>query len=158
MKRTLLVLPVLLATACGGGGSAHSGGVSKADYLQKAEAICKQANTDQKALKTPAGVDDLAPYVGKLVELADTATTQVVALEMPKADKAELDKKVLQPLKKQVVAGKAYAAKVTAAAKAQDQAELVKLLSSPPNGAKADLAWMRTYGFKECVAAADTRG
>lgn len=153
MKRLALVLPLVLVVACGGG---TSGGLPKADYLKQAEVICTKANADQKAVKTPTAVTDLAPYVAKILALADSATKAIDALQPPKADRANLDAKVLRPLKGQLAAGHVYSDQVAAAAKKNDQAALIKLLSNPPAGSKADLAWMRSYGFVACVSSADT--
>ncbi len=158
MKHLALVLPVALAVGCGGGTPAAPVGVSKATYLTRAEAICAKANADQKALKTPSAIGELAPYVAKVVALADTATQAVGALEPPRADRADVQAKVLEPLKAQLVEGHAYATKVAAASRTGDQKALVSLLSNPPTGSKADLRWMRSYGFVECVKAADTSG
>ena len=38
----------------------------------------------------------------------------------------------------------------------EDQQALVGLLSNPPTDTTADLPWMKSYGFNECVKAADT--
>ncbi|MGB8652478.1 MAG: hypothetical protein WCD35_17660 [Mycobacteriales bacterium] len=152
MTRLLWTLPVLvLLAACGGGG-----GAKKADYLKKAEAICSKANTDQDALTSPTAVADIPPYIDKVLALADQATSDLKALEVPKGDKAELDKRFLVPLSKQVEEGRTFGEKVTAAAKTKDNATLTKLISHPPLATKADLTWMKRYGFKECVKAADT--
>ena len=158
MKRLALLLPLALAVGCGGGTTPPPGGVSKAAYLGQAEAICAKANADQKALKTPSAIGELAPYVAKVVALADSATQAVDALEPPRADRADVQAKVLQPLKAQLVEGHTYAAKVAVAAQKGDQKALVSLLSNPPTGSKADLRWMRSYGFVECVKSADTSG
>ncbi len=157
MKHPLLLVPVLLLTACGGG-SADVGSISKADYLAQAEVICKKANTEQDALTTPTSIDALAPYVSRIVAIADEATTSLQKLEVPKADAAELQQKVLTPLQGQLSAGHAYADEVTKASKAGDNTGLVTLLSNPPTKTTADLPWMKDYGFDECVKAADTSG
>ncbi|HUR51832.1 MAG TPA: hypothetical protein VMZ11_06900 [Mycobacteriales bacterium] len=154
MRPLTLVLPVLLLAACGGGGS----GLAKSDYVAKAEAVCKDANTQANALSppsTPAGFQDL---VEKTVRIFETATDKLEALDPPKDDKAELQKKVIEPLDKQVVEAKKFLADVKAAVKKNDQKELGRLLQNPPTQAKADLDWMRSYGFKECVEAAKTDG
>jgi hypothetical protein len=155
--KRLAFLLLLSLTACGGG-SDDAGGVSKADYLTKTEAVCAKANADQTALKTPTSPEGIAPYVVKVVEIADTATTQIAAIEAPKKDKADLDAKVLTPLREQLTAGHEFADKITAAAKAKDDDALLKLLQQAPTQSKADLRWMKDYGFKECVEAADTSG
>ena len=156
MKRLAVLL---LLTACSSGSTAPPvGGVSKADYVKQAEAVCAVANKDQNALVTPTSVDGLAPYVSRIVAIAEKATTELKAIEAPKADQADLQEKVLGPLSAQLVVGQAYADKVAAAAKTKDNAALVQLLTNAPTQTKADLRWMKGYGFKECVEAADTSG
>lgn len=156
MKRFVVLL---LVTACGGGsGGPVASGVSRADFIKAAEVVCAKANTEQKALKTPTAVEELAPYVARIVAIADEATTSLQAMTPPTADAADLKQKVFTPLREQLVAGHAYADEVAVAAKAKDNKALVTLLSNPPTQTKADLPWMKDYGFKECVDAADTSG
>lgn len=157
MKRALLVVPLLAGAACSGGSSATAG-ASKADYLQKAEAICAKANADQKALKTPTAAEQLSPYVDAIVKIADTNTTALAALTPPKRDAAALQSHVLGPLAGQLAKAKTYAAEVRRASDAHDMVALAKLLGDPPNKTVADLDWMRRYGFQQCVDAADTSG
>ena len=151
----VIVLPLVLVAACSGK-SSTSGGVSKADYLRQAEAICTKSAADQKALKTPTAVADLAPYVAKVVALADTTALAVDALEPPKADKSDLESKLLTPLKAELVEAHTYSAKVAAAQKRHDEAALVELLSKRPAMPPAVLTWMRSYGFSSCVTLLDT--
>lgn len=154
MKRVLVLVPLLALTACGGGSSSKLS--AKDGYLVKAEAICSKANADQKALKTPAGQGELSAYVDAVVKIAETSTTALSALTPPAKDKADLEKHVLTPLQGQLVKAKAYADAVRTASKANDNIALLKLFSDPPTKTVADLAWMRSYGFRECVDAADT--
>lgn len=156
VKHSLLLLLVAV-TACSG---SSSGGLAKArtDYLVKAEAVCDKANSEKKALKTPSSVKELSPYVDAVVGIADRSTTALLALTPPKQDRADLDKHVFTPLHDQLVLARGYADKVRAAAKKNDAVELSQLLSDPPNKTRADLAWMRSYGFRACVDAADTSG
>ena len=158
MKRIVLVLPLLLlATACGGSGKDQtSSGASKAEYVSKAEAICKKANDDQAALTLPTSAAAFPTYVGDVIALAEKATADIDALAPPAADRADLESKVVTPLKGQIAQAKSYLTKIKAAVAANDQKALGALVASPPTGSKADLAWMRSYGFKECVDAADT--
>lgn len=153
MKRLAVLL--LAVSACSGGTST---GVSKADYLARAEAICAQANRSQDGLATPTAVDALAPYVARIVAIADQAATELRALAVPEADRSDLEVNVLTPLEEQLEVGHDYADEVAAAAKARDNAELVRLLGDPPTRTRADLRWMKAYGFKECVESADTSG
>ncbi len=153
MRAALLLTPVVLVVAaCGGGGS----GVSKADYVKKAEAICSKANKDVDALSVPTDPAGLPAYVKGVVDIADTATTELADLEAPSKDEPELKKRVLEPLRTQVVQARDYSLKVRRAVDSHDQVTLARLIANPPTETKADLSWMRSYGFKECVKAADT--
>ena len=152
VTRTALVLPLLLlATACGGGGD---GG--KAAYVADAEAVCKKANVAQAATTLPAAPAAIPAYVRRVVTIADEASTGLTALTPPKADAAELEEKFLGPLREQVGLGEAYATKVEQTAAKGDQTAVLALLGSAPLETRADLAFLESYGFVECVKAADT--
>jgi hypothetical protein len=149
---------VVLLGGLQGCGPAASTSEPRAAFLKQAEAVCAQANADQKALTTPTGVADLPGYVAQVVAIADRAATQLAALPIPAADRSELQKRVIGPLREQLAIGHRYADQVAAAARAHDQVALLKLLGSPPSDTKADLRWMKHYGFDACVKAADTSG
>lgn len=151
MKRLALVLPVLLVAACGG-----ASGLSKADYVKQAEAICKKANADIEALGTPSDLSQIGTFVDSLVAVADTATSDLVDLDAPEDDAKELKSEFLDPLEKQVQQGKKWATDLKAAAAAKDQAKLGQLIGSNPVTSEPDLTWMKDYGFVECVEAAKT--
>lgn len=152
MRASVLVLSTLLVAGCGGGGDS----AAKTAYLMQAEAVCARANADHKALKAPLAITELAPYVVQVVAIVDRAATQLQALSPPAADRTALEDHVFRPLRAQLVVAHAYAAQVQRAAKAHDQAALIRLLGDPPTKTRADLRWMANYGFSACVKAADT--
>lgn len=162
MKRLALlvpVLPLLLLSACGGSDDDQvSAGLSKADYIAKAEAICSTANKEIDALPAPTSIAAVQGLVEESVKIAEAATDKIKDLDPPASDRADLKAKVLDPLDGQVTDGKEFLAKVKDAVAKNDQAALGQLLADPPRDSKADLDWMRGYGFKECVKAADTEG
>jgi hypothetical protein len=153
MRGVALLVPVLLGplvlVACGGGSS-----LSKSDYVSKAEAICKDANDKFKALARPSDPKSFESFVDGTIQIADDATKELKGLDPPSADKKELEAKVIEPLESQITEGRKFLDKVKKAVAANDQTALGKLLSNPPEGKKADLDWMRSYGFKDCVDAA----
>lgn len=153
--RRVLVLPLVVVLA-GCGGSTGSG--AKTTYLVKAEAICAKAIKDRDAVAAPAGAPDFQPYVHALVDIASRTASAVGALIPPKADAAALQAKVIGPLQAQLRDGQAYAAKVDAATASHNSLALLTLAGNPPKTTRADLAFMRTYGFKACAKAADTAG
>lgn len=153
MKRALVL--IVLVAACGGSGD---NGNPKDDYLSKAEAICAKANAqiaDAKK-KPPAGVTEVPPYVHKLVNLAKSSYDDLSALTPPSGDAAQIKSKLISPLATQVHDGELFAAKVDAAAAKNDSATLTQLVLNPPTKTRVDVAWMKSYGFNECVTAADT--
>lgn len=154
MTRRLLLLPVLvLAAACSGGSDDAD---AKAAYLADAEAVCAKAVEAQKAAGTPNAPAAIPAFVRQVVTIASDASAELNALEPPEADAAELEEKFLGPLRQQVTEGQAFAKKVEDTAKGGDTSKVLALLGEAPLQAKADLEWMKSYGFTACVDAADT--
>lgn len=143
-SRLLLPVIVLLLTACGGGGED-----AKADYVEQATAVCTDAKAKLDAEKRPAAVDGFAPFVQRVVEIAEEAEGKLLAIEPPEDDKAELEQKLLDPLSAQVEEGRQYAAKVEAAG--TDQTKLLPLLGQIPGTGDIDLAYVEQYGLKACT-------
>ena len=158
MKRALPVLLLLLA-ACGGGSDEKSSDTSAKDaYLVKAEAICEKGNTALAGIRKqqPASVDLVPGYVHSIVEIARTNLTELTALTPPADDRADIEAKVLTPLREQLADGDKYDKDVATAAKNKDTAALFQLVTNPPLKTKADVPWMKSYGFEQCATSADT--
>lgn len=154
MKRALVLLPLLLLPACGGG---DDGGEDvQATYVADATAVCEDAVEDFEALVTPTTPDGFAPYADSLVGILEEAHTELAALTPPEEDKARLDEKVVDPLEKLVAEGKAYAAQVRAAG--ADQGKLLALLSERPTGKTIDVGYLRSYGLSACAEAVEKAG
>ena len=154
----LLLVPLLLSGCGGSSKDKASSGLSRSEYVTKAEAICTRINTEVDKLTAPSTPQALQEFVEKSLQLAETGTDELKALEPPAADRADLKAKVLDPLDGQLAAGRAFLEQVKTAVAKNDQAALGQLITHPPTGSKADLNWMRSYGFRECVDAADTEG
>ena len=154
------VAPVLLSlallTACGGGGEA--GGASddalpKAEFVSKADALCKEANTKFETEAQPTSPEGIVPYLDTLVGIADDTTTDLEELAAPQPDEEEIDKIFLTALRGQVTALEEYRPKVEEAVKKGEQA--VAALEQPESP-DADIPAMKAYGFKDCVKTAET--
>lgn len=154
MRRALLVLPLLVLPACGGGGDGGDGGDSaKAAYVAAAVKVCEVAKTDAAALKAPAAPADFKPFVDGNLAIATRARTELDALTPPPADADALRTKVLDPFAALVSDGEAFAAKVTAAG--TDQAKLLPLLAQVPTAEGVDLEFLRSYGLGVCADVLD---
>lgn len=151
-SRALVLLPVLLLAGCG----SDVDPAVKERYIADAEKICERAVAEQKKLPAPLGVADFQPYVTKTVAIVDRVFADLKALSPPEGDADELNEKVFTPLGEQLAVAKEYEAKVKAAVKAKNQPEIIALIGNPPTETKADLRFMKRYGFDICVKAADT--
>lgn len=154
MKRALVLL--VLVAACGGGSSTSAS--AKDAYVTKADAACASANAQlaQAKKEQPTSVAAVPPYVHRLVDIARKTLQDVSGLTPPKKDAADVQAKLIGPLTQQLADGDAFATKVDAAAAAKDNAKLTSLVLNPPTKTRVDVAWMKSYGFKDCVKAADT--
>ena len=153
MKRVAIVLPFVLVAACGGGSSSGS---SKSDYVAKAEAICKDTNAKTKAFTLPSDPAGFQKLVEKSIALAESTLDALKKLDPPSGDKHDIQNKVITPLEDQLAQGKAYLKEVRTAVAKKDQNAIGRLLQNPPRQHKADLDFMKSYGFKECVDTAKT--
>jgi hypothetical protein len=160
MKIRVALLPVLvlpLLAGCSGSSKDQvSSGLSKAAYISKAEAICSRINTEIGKLAAPTSPKAVEAFVEESLQIAEVGTGEIKALDPPEADRAAITAKVLDPLDGQLTAGRAFLVKVKEAVAKKDDTALGRLITNPPTGSKADLDWMRSYGFKQCVDAADT--
>lgn len=139
---------VLLLSACSG--PAADQGLSKADYVAKAQSICTRALADEKAVKTPIAAPQLPAYVSKQVAIAVDATEQLAKLDPPAADRSDLQDKFLGPLQDRAQKAKAYAEDVAAASARNDKAALARLAQSPPT-AQVDRFFTDNYGLSVCA-------
>lgn len=144
MRRALLLSTALLFAGCGGGDP-------KQEYIEQASKICERASSERDELTFPAQPADFAPYTDKVVAIAERAQKDLAELEPPEADRADLERRVLEPYAALVQEGKAFAEKVRAAG--ADQKKLLPLLGQVPNPDDVDLEYLRSYGLGTCADA-----
>ncbi len=132
---------VLSLVACGGGG-----GLSRAEYAQKADAVCADYNKKLNALPRPTSQKELDAFVGKAVPLVDEARGKLADLKPPKDEEGtakawnQANSDVLHALEK-----------LRDAAKAKDRPKMQAALreGNTANQHANDLA--RTLGMKACA-------
>jgi hypothetical protein len=123
----VLVIPALLAGGCGGGGG--HGRLGRADFVAKADAICRDLVAEQKALEVPAGIAGIPAYIDRALPLLDGAVERVRALRPP----ADLEQGVADWL----------------AAVGESRAALTGMRAAAERG---DRAQVRTIGARGIVA------
>ena len=149
-----LAPPVLLSlgllTACSGGGE-DAEPLPKAEFVDRAEAVCSDANARLEAEPEPTSPAQVEPYFDALVGIADDTATELEQLAADQPDKAEVDRIFLTPLRGQVAAVQAYLPKAKAALRESEKA----FAALPePELPEVDAEAMRSYGFDTCVETA----
>lgn len=135
----------LLLAACGGGG-----GLSKADYVQQANAVCRQAARNVAALDAGrSDVEQLPKVAGEVVAVQRTALDKLKAIKAPKEDRTEIAKWIA--LVDQTID------QAEVSAQSQRSGDITRAIAANLNGAALDRRadqLARTYGLTRCVRAA----
>jgi uncharacterized lipoprotein len=145
MRRLLVgaALLVLLA-ACGG-----SGGLSRADYVKQANAVCRDGAKQIAALEVPSDVTGLPAAAARVVAVQRTTLDRLRAIHPPKADKSQIVKWIA--LVDQTVD------QAEMSATSQRDGDIQRAVTANVNGAALDVRAdeiARGYGLKMCVQAA----
>ena len=136
----------LLLAACGGGG-----GLSKADYVQQANAVCRQAASEgRRARRRPIrGREDLPRSAAEVVAVQRTALDKLKAIKAPKEDRTEIAKWIA--LVDQTID------QAEVSAQSQQHGDITRAIAANTNGAALDRRadqLARSYGLTRCVRAA----
>jgi hypothetical protein len=136
---------VLLA-ACGGGG-----GLSKADYVAKANAICRAAAKQVTDLDAPgrSDVSELPKVASEVVAVQRKALDRLKAIKAPKDDRTEIAKWIA--LVDQTID------QAEVSARSQRSGDITRAIAANLNGAALDKRadqLARSYGLRGCVRAA----
>jgi hypothetical protein len=82
-----LIVVVTLLTACGGG---DSEGLSKEEFIARADAICADAQTEMEALgEAPLDEEQANQWWSSLTAIGQDAVGKIQALPLPDADRDE---------------------------------------------------------------------
>ncbi len=123
--RARSITSTCLALAIGASGLSACGGeegLSKAEYVKQANALCRQANADLSKIAAPSDVAGLKDYVAKAKRVTVTAVDKMAALEPPEDLRADHDAHIADGRK--VIA---MADELGAAAASNDQAAFQRL-------------------------------
>jgi hypothetical protein len=134
----------LIVAGCGG---SSSSGPTRADWIVKADGICKVSKDGIAKLTDPATPADLAPWLTTVMQLKTQEMADLKALEAPSADKATIDKML-------GLAGTATPAlqKALDAAKTGDAAAATAAIQDPAVSKSQDEAkkMAADFGLKVC--------
>jgi hypothetical protein len=112
---------VLLAAACGGGGSGAR--LSKSEFQSHANAICSKYQKQLDELQTPSNLNEIPALVDKALAILDKEVAEIKDLNPPEELQSDFDEMIAQSDKT-----KQAADDLSAGAKANDQAAVQKAL------------------------------
>lgn len=157
MHRTYLAVlgtVILVVAGCGDGDKKSFGATpTKAEYIEKADAICSDGKSQAKpvkdqldALPADARVKDAVPAIEDGLRVTRETLKRLRAVQRPAEDRAALDS-YFASLEKTDVAGE----QLLAAAKTNDLAKVKQVGAGNP-ALKADRKRLATqFGFKHCA-------
>jgi hypothetical protein len=132
-------------------------GLSKADFVSKANALCRKTVGKIDALPTPSGPTDYAAIVTSLeatLALFPQWLGEAKALVAQSSDEDELTSKWLALDESDFNAQKALFTRVLAAAKAKNATETAKLagqLGQAPSHSDGIAKYLTSYGLTDCA-------
>jgi hypothetical protein len=147
MRRALAGAVVAVAVvACSGGG-----GVTKAEYVKSANAVCREAAKQVAALRIPgrADVAGMPKAAASVVVVQRKALDRLRAIKPPKGDRAEIARWIA--LVDQTIG------QADLSARAQKDGDIPRATTANANGAALDRRAdeiARGYGLRMCVQAA----
>jgi hypothetical protein len=147
MKRALCgATVVLLVAACGG-----SGGMTKADYVKRANAVCRDAAKRVAALEIPGddNVTEMPKAAAAVVQVQRAALERIRDIKAPKRDRSEIARWIA--LVDQTID------QAEVSAQSQKDGDITRAVTANVNGAALDRRadeLARTYGLRTCVQAA----
>jgi hypothetical protein len=142
--------------------SKSAAGLSKAQFVAQADAVCKSFDTKRKALPTPAAATDFAAVTANIqgtLDLVPVFLTQSKALVARSADKDELTSKWISVEQSDFTATAPLARAVLAASKAKNAAavqQAVTKLSAAPDHSPQIATFMTGYGLTDCATLEST--
>lgn len=155
------VLCAVLAACTGGSrggrasGSPSPTGMSHADYVSAANAVCKDVGDKAEALREPTTAVGYAETLAELLAILEDGQRRLEALTPPAADRAAVEDNFIEVGEDQVTVLREALPKVRAAADAGDQRkaqeEFVLAFQTISQMEARDESWTTSYGLTECA-------
>jgi hypothetical protein len=158
--RCVLLLVAAAAALAGCGGSSDDGDaggdeerLTKAEWIAKADALCKQSFAEADAVPEPKSQEQFDDYLAEVLAITRRFDPQFAALEAP-----EGDEETVQNLVRLNEQGTRLFADLLEAVRAQDSAKIERIIKQGTAKSAEFAAAARAYGSKECAKAGDTAG
>ena len=142
MRRALIPFVVLVLAGCGGGEKR----LSKDDYADRADAICRTYNEKLRALGRPRNFEAIPKYVDRALPVARKGNSELRDLKPPKDEETTAREWLDQ--NQAVVAAME---RLRDAAKKKDRAGIQATLSEASTASSAANRLARELGLKVCA-------
>jgi hypothetical protein len=150
---SMAVALVLAACSSDSGSSGGSGRLTKAQYIARADQICKAANRKAQALGAPTTTDPqaLAQFLSKSGRIINDAVDQLKKLNPPKADEQKINT-LVNGLQKSA----SYFPALVKAVKNQDTQQVKQVARKLQEASLKGAQIAQSYGFHVCAHSAAT--
>jgi hypothetical protein len=135
----------LVACDNGGGGATGRGPLTKAEFIERADAICEDTERRIQALEPPATTNDLDEYAASIGEIGDEGIRELRALQPPPGDLVRI-RNFIGDIESSVELLPAYAR----AAQQRDGEQLGRIETRLQDIADQSRAFAQDYGFRRC--------
>lgn len=143
---TGLVAIALLAGCGGSGGDGDDDGLTKAEWIAKADALCERSLAEVNAIPEPMTQDDFGEYLTDVLATARRFDPEFAALAPPEGDE--------EPIRRLVALNEEKTRlfeELVAAVRAQDAAKVQRIVSEGTAKTNEFAAAARAYGSTECA-------
>jgi hypothetical protein len=132
-------LSIVLLVACG------PSGLSKEEYVERANRICKEANERSAELERPRSPEELGPFIEEARRITENTIDRLRRLEPPEEDRARIER-MLSNLEKATT----YFDDIKAAAEDEDLARFEELARRVGEAAGEAERIADDYGLDQC--------
>lgn len=149
----MLLAAAAALVGCGGSGDDGQERLTKAEWIAKADALCKQSFAAAERVPQPESAEQFDEYLAEVLALSRRFDPKFAALGAP-----EGDEKIVQNLVRLNEEGTLLLTNLLEAVRAQDVAKVDRIITQGTANAREFAAAARAYGSKECAKAGDAAG
>lgn len=136
---------IVAALALVASGACADGGLSKEDFIEQADALCREADEKSEQLEPPRSPEDLKEFAEKATEITEDLARQLRELEPP-----EGDADVINEMIERIEGAIGLLPDIQAATEQRDTEELERLVADLREESSEANRIAREYGLESC--------
>jgi hypothetical protein len=146
----VVVAAAVALGGCGGSGDDGDEGLTKAEWIAKADALCKQSFAASERVAQPQTTAQFDEYLAKQLALSRRFDPKFEALGAPEGDEEAVENLVRLNEEGTLLLGN-----LVDAVRAQDVAKVERIVTQGTANAREFAAAARAYGAEECAKAGE---